>query len=63
MDLKKKVEDERYKIMGCVVCGGNKKSTTHSFGTYRVYFNGDILKLKCKTCNHVVKFRIIRGGV
>jgi len=51
-----------YGIMGCIECGGNKKTTTHSYGAYRVYFNGDHLKLKCKTCGHTTKFMIIRGG-
>jgi len=52
-----------FEILGCSECGGNKSHATHSYGSYRVYFNGDVLKLKCKTCTHVQKFRIIRGGV
>jgi len=52
-----------YTILGCSKCGGNKTGSTHSFGVYRAYFNGDVLKLKCKTCGWVKRFRIIRGGI
>ena len=48
--------------MGCTQCGEGKKRTTHTFGTYRAYKTNTTLVLRCKTCGHTVKFRIIQGG-
>ena len=55
--------DSMYKILSCPSCGKGKTNKTHSFGSYRIYFNGNILKLKCRTCGYILRFRIIRGGI
>ena len=52
-----------YEIMSCPNCGGFKSKSSHTYGSYKVYFNGDVLKLKCKACGHIQRFRIIRGGI
>lgn len=50
-------------IKGCDGCGHGKSNLTHTFGTYRVFEGGDILKLVCKTCKRVYKYRYIQGGI
>jgi len=52
-----------YSIYGCIRCGKGKSGSTHTYGTYRVYHHGTVLKLVCKTCQYTEKFRYIDGGV
>jgi len=50
-------------IKGCDRCSFGKGRDTHTFGTYRVYEGDNILKLVCKTCGNVYRYRYIEGGI
>ena len=56
-------ENKRYELLACPKCGNAKSHNSHTYGSYKIYFNGNILKLKCKACCHIQRFRIINGGV
>lgn len=50
-------------IKGCDGCGYGKSNLTHTYGTYRVYEGDTLLKLVCKTCSKMYKYRYIEGGI
>lgn len=52
-----------YRKLGCPKCSLNKDSSVRSYGSFIVYENDTTLKLKCKSCTHIMRFRYIRGGV
>lgn len=51
-----------YILLGCPRCGKGKTGMVHSFATYRVYEDDTNIKMVCKTCKYVFRFRYIRGG-
>ena len=51
-----------YTILGCPRCGDGKNNMVHSYGQYRVYKKGTNIKLVCKTCKYVIRYRYIEGG-
>ena len=52
-----------FELIGCAKCGHNKGRMTHSYGTYKVYKHDNIIRIRCKTCGYIVRFKIIDGGV
>ena len=53
----------RYELLACPQCGYGKDYTVRSYGMYKVFFNGSVVKLKCRTCHHIQRFKIIGGGI
>lgn len=55
-------KNKQRRVVACPKCGYNKKTTTHTFGTYRVYQVQSTIILICKTCRHEKKYKILMGA-
>ena len=51
-----------FSLLPCPKCGAYKNPSAHTYGSYKVYYNDTVIKLRCKACGEVQKFRTIRGG-
>ena len=48
--VKPKQSSGARKLMGCIYCSFNKRKTSHTYATYKVYIRSKDIVLKCKKC-------------
>lgn len=61
--MEEEKEKNIYALLPCPKCGGSKSKVSHTYGSYKVYHNNTRLKLRCKACRYIQRFRYIDGGV
>jgi len=54
--------NKRYEIFRCPNCSLNKSANTRTCGLYRVYKNVFTIKIKCRMCGHVMRYKLVAGG-
>ena len=52
-----------FSMLQCPGCYKYKPKTSHTYASYKVYANDSVIKLVCKSCKTVQRFRYIQGGI